>query len=99
MPERVAERRRTPRYPVNLRVEWSSGEGGTRDVSFGGVFFETDQLLRPGVPLTFSMVLEHVDPTAPIRLGCEGEVVRVERRSGQVGVAAVIASHWLEPSE
>jgi hypothetical protein len=98
MSESVADRRTARRYTVDLRVELSGGEGITRDVSSGGVFFETDQSLSPGAPLRFSMVLKHADPV-PLRLACEGEIVRVEWRDGKLGVAASITSQWLEPYE
>ena len=97
MGEIPADRRQAPRYPVGLSVDLGSQTGVTRDMSASGVFFETDAPLAPGAPITFSLVLKHAHPNAPILLRCEGEIIRVEARDGRIGVAAAITAHWLEP--
>lgn len=93
-----AERREATRLPIGLPVELERGKGWTRDVSASGVFFETDAAPSPGAPIKFSMLLEYAYPT-PLRLDCEGQIIRVERRGGKVGVAAAITAYHLKPQD
>ena len=92
------DRRQAPRIVVALPVELESGKGVTRDVSISGAFFETDQSLSPGASIGLSMLLEHVDPRGPLRLRCEGLVVRVEPRKSKVRVAVAFEEYRLEPT-
>ncbi len=92
------DRRRMLRFQVALPVELDDGKGVTRDVSLSGVFFETDQSFSPSEPIRLVLVLEHVQPGRPVRLHCEGRVVRVNRRNGKVGVAVAISSYGFGPS-
>jgi hypothetical protein len=81
-------------------VEFEGGTGITRDISIGGVFFETDRALSPAEPITLALVLECVDPGRPVRLQCRGQVVRIERHDGKVGVAVAISAYRFEmPAE
>ncbi len=98
-PPDFPQKRETQRVSVALPVELDAGRGTTRDVSVSGVFFETGHSFLLGSPISFSLVLEHVDPIGPVRLHCQGSVVRVERRSGTVGVAVAINSHRFEPTK
>ena len=94
----TSERRRARRYRVAVPVELDGlGAGQTRDVSTTGVFFDTEETLMPGAAIRYSLVLEHSEPDSPVRLFCEGDVVRVERRSERLGVAATITVFRLEP--
>lgn len=90
------DRREAARLQMRLPVKFEDGDGWTRDVSASGVYFETDASLTPGAPIKFSLLLEHVYPT-PLHLACKGEIVRVERREGTVGVAAAITAYRLLP--
>ena len=92
------ERRRAMRYPVALRVELAEGAGLTRDASLSGVFFETDRSFIPDEPIRLALVFERFVVTAPLRLECEGRVVRVEPSDEKVGVAATITSIRFGPS-
>lgn len=65
-------------------------------MSASGVFFDTRERCVPGAPIRFALVLEHVDPARPLRLDCEGQVVRVEPRGELFGVAASITSCRVE---
>jgi len=87
------ERRRAVRFPIAIPVELEEGNGMTRDVSLSGVFFETDQWFSPGEPIWLTLVLERASPGHPIRLQCEGQVVRVGPSNGKVEVAVAITSH------
>jgi PilZ domain len=87
------DRRRAPRFRVELRVEWEHGTGITRDLSVGGVFFVTPQVVAPGDPLECTLVFEHLDPDHPVRLSCRGQVVRVEPDDRNTGVAVAITAY------
>ena len=95
MSEAWVERRRVPGYPANLVVEMEKGNGVTRDIGASGVYFETQHEPARGASIRFTLILEHTDP-APLRLGCVGEVVRVEPRGDAFGVAAHNTSHRIE---
>jgi len=72
---------------VVLPVKLEQGEGWTRDVSAGGVFFTTQGALSSGERNRFTLVLEHVDPNGALAIPCEGQVVRVESQHTAMGVA------------
>lgn len=92
----VSDRRRSEdRVPAELPVNLQSGKGITRDVSPSGVFFETDTAYAPGSEISFSIELD--SPGGKMMLNCQGRIVRVEHRSGKVGVAAKIIASSLEP--
>src|SRR5215813_5015055 len=94
------ERRRARRYRVALPVELEGlGRGLTRDISTSGVYFETTEALVRGAPLTFSLFLEQTDLSGPVWVVCAGEVVRVDRQPGSVGVGATIESFRFDPDE
>lgn len=95
-----SERRVGERLQIDLPMELGNGHGNgrTRDVSASGVYFETEASLTAGAPIRFSFVLDHVFPT-PLRLECEGQIIRVERREGKLGVAAAMNSYRLLPQE
>jgi hypothetical protein len=92
-------RRREQRLAVALPVELPNGEGVTRDVSASGVFFETAVSFSPGSTIRLCLLLEHADPIGPIRLHCQGKVVRLERLHGRIGVAVAIDQHHFDPME
>ena len=93
-----SERRRARRYRLALPIELQAlGDGRTRDLSTTGVFFETGESLVPGSSIKFSVLLELAEPGPPLRLVCEGDVVRVERRDERLGVAATISAFQFDP--
>jgi hypothetical protein len=87
------DRRRAPRFRLELLVEWDHGTGITRDISVGGVFFVTQQVFSPGDPIECTLVFEYLDPDHPVRLHCRGQVVRVEPDDGNTGVAVAITAY------
>ena len=91
-----SERRRSQRWDVAIPVELPHGTGVTRNMSAFGVCFETDQPYTKGEPITFTVLLSHVDPGQPVRMRCRGEVVRVEHLGGKVRVASTIDEHLVE---
>jgi PilZ domain len=80
------ERRRTPRYYVQLPVESASGTGMTLDVNEDGVRFETNHRFAYGEVVTLRLVFRHIagDYT---HIDVTGDVVRVE----EVGETFVVA--------
>ena len=93
MPElRRAQQRVTAAMPVKLLD--GSATGITRDISPSGIYFETDEELASGSPIEF--VLEFDNPSGKLLLECKGEIVRVERAGGKVGIAAKILESHLE---
>ena len=47
-------------------------------------------VLRRRAPIRFSLVIGRVSPGRPLRLDCEGRVVRTEPRDGRLGVAVAV---------
>jgi len=72
------------------------GAGVTRDVSASGVFIETDEDYAPGSEISFAILLD--TPAGKMMLVCQGQIVRVERRDGKVGVAVKIVASTLKPN-
>jgi hypothetical protein len=95
----LTERRRAIRFPMTLPVQLEEGAGITRDVSLLGVFFETEQPLSSKGPIVFTLMFEGRSWSRPIRLKCEGQVVRVEPSNGKAGVAATISSYGFVTQE
>jgi hypothetical protein len=97
---RKIEERLTPRYKVKVPVEFDSGRGYTQNCSASGVFFITDRPFSPGQLIEYTLFLEHIDAAGPVRLRCQGKVVRVEKNGKKMeGVAATINSYSLEVNE
>ncbi len=92
---RNREQRQAARFSIAIPVEVEGGTGVTRDVSLSGVFFETDRLFVRGEPIRVTLILQRASPDNPVRLQCEGRVIRVERRQPELrlGVAVAIESY------
>ncbi len=82
---RRPERRRAPRYPyqASLEIEWGSArlKARTRDISVGGMFIESEDVLWVGAGFRAQLVTDR-----PVWLECS--VKRVEPGLG-MGVAVV----------
>ena len=79
------EHRRADRVSAALPVDLDGANGPTRDVSASGAFFETDASYSVGSEVRVAIDLE--TPRGPARFDCRGEIVRLERHDGTVGVA------------
>lgn len=90
------DQRQAARFEGAIPVETEIGEGLTRDFSNSGVFFETDKTYSPGQKIEFSFVLEHFISDRPMRVKCQGEIIRVEEKGRNVGVASTISSITFE---
>jgi hypothetical protein len=55
-----------------------------------GIFFLTDQAFVQGGALNFSLDLSYALPGKPIKLDCQGEVIRIEKIGDTFGLAAEI---------
>jgi PilZ domain len=91
------DRRRAPRFQVELLVELDHGTGLTRNVSVCGIFFVTRQRFSPGDPIECILVFKDLDPDHPVRLHCLGQVVRVEPDDENMGVAVAITAYRMAP--
>lgn len=92
------EKRREGRLPATRPVRLDRGIGVTRNISASGVFFETNVEYAEGSEIGFAIALDGLQGEKLMLESC-GEVVRVERRAGKVGIAARIVSSKLEPSD
>jgi PilZ domain len=101
--ERRASRRFTMALPLTLRLHNSSGpverRGETRDVSFRGLYFWTEEDLRAGFPIEFVLTLpKQITMTRDVNIHCFGRVLRVEARPQMHGVAARIERYEFLPA-
>jgi hypothetical protein len=88
----MSERRQLQRHPVRVPVTLEHGSGITRDISVGGIYFETAETVVPGSVLLFSIELASLRETG-MAACCEAEVLRTEARDEEnIGVAARITS-------
>lgn len=76
-------------------VRLDRGTGVTRNISASGVFFETSVDYAVGSKISFAIEIEG-PRGGKLMLRCQGEIVRVERRDGKVGVATKIVPSKLE---
>jgi PilZ domain len=108
----MKERRTARRYdfslPVSVRVyvenEAVSRIGKTRDISVQGVYFTIGSELNAGAELDLTITLPaEVTGATEVFIRATGEVVRVEKRSGNggqsVGVAAMFELQEIVPNE
>jgi hypothetical protein len=88
------KRDRADRVQSCLPVSVNGITGITRDISATGVFFEIDDKLPHGSRIQFEIELN--TPGGPLRLVCDGEVVRVVTEGGRSSVAAKILNQSIE---
>lgn len=89
------EKRSGPRIHAALPVFLKNIEGITRDVSASGVFFWTSEpVCVPGELISFSV--EFKRPEGRMMLKCQGDVVRMEPRAAEIGVAVKIIESAME---
>ena len=84
------EKRTSQRIQVEVPVYIGREEAVTRDISWAGIYFLTDQSFVEGGDLNFSLDLAYALPGKAIKLDCQGEVIRVEPHGDKFGVAAKI---------
>jgi hypothetical protein len=84
------EKRASQRIEVEVPVFIGEERALTRDVSWAGIYFLTKQPFNEGGDLRFSLDLTYALPGKPVKLDCQGEVIRVEPQGDAYGVAARI---------
>lgn len=65
-------------------------QGLTRNISATGIYFESEVAQEPGSPVRFTV--EVSVRGEKLKLDCEGEVVRINRKEGLLGTAAKFKS-------
>ena len=96
-PPQRSEKRRERRVASALPVSFVNAKGVTRDVSASGIYFVTEAEYSPGNNIELTMELE--GPAGKMQLKCEGEIVRIERHEGRLGVAIRITDSILSYSK
>jgi hypothetical protein len=89
--------------PLSLRLGKPSGpgekRGETRDVSFRGLYFWTQEELEAGAPIEFVLTLpKEITMTRDVKIHCFGRVIRVEGQQETRGVAARIERYEFVPT-
>ncbi len=84
------EKRASQRIQVEVPIYIGHERAVTRDVSWAGIYFLTDQSFVEGGDLSFSLDLIYALPGKTIKLDCRGEVVRIEPLGEKFGIAAKI---------
>lgn len=90
------ERRQGLRYPIELPVEVGQAAGRTRNISFSGIYFETEDTFSPETSIELTLLWEPTLLSTPMRIKCKGQVVRVERHEGKLEVAIAIEAYGFE---
>lgn len=101
--ERRAQRRFTMSLPLTVRFNGPAGlverSAHTRDISFRGLYFISDQEYVPGIPIEFVLTLpREITQAGDVSIRCYGEVVRVEPYQSRNGVAARIERYEFLPT-
>ncbi len=84
------EKRASQRIEVEVPVYIGHEKAVTRDISWAGIYFLTEQSFTEGGDLNFSLDLSYALPGKPIKLDCQGKVIRVEQHGKKFGIAAKI---------
>jgi hypothetical protein len=86
--------------PMTLRRPGAKGElqAETRDVSFRGLYFMTENSVEVGSQIEFVLTLpKQITLATDVHIHCNGLVVRVEPHEGRTGVAAQIEKYEFLP--
>jgi hypothetical protein len=87
--------------PMTLRKTGSKGgekKAETRDVSFRGLYFMTDNGVEVGSQIDFILTLpKQITLATDVHIRCTGLVLRVEPHEGATGVAAQIERYEFLP--
>jgi len=86
----LEEKRTSQRIHFEMPVYIGQEKSVTHDVSSGGIYFLTDHPPVEGGDLSFSLGFDYALPGKPIKLGFQGEVVRIDQYDGKFGIAAKI---------
>jgi hypothetical protein len=89
-------KRREDRTVIALPLAFDSGAGVTRNVAPTGIFFWTESTPAFAVGDRVNITLEVVRSGRKIKPKCQGEIVRVETKDGQAGVAVRIVDSEID---
>ena len=84
------DKRSAERIPIEVPLILEHGIGITRDISFSGIYFNTQESYAPGDYMRFTLELEFAIADGPVNLDCQGYVLRVEKVGEQYGIASTI---------
>lgn len=96
------EKRGVRRFALNLPVRMNKGSGSaideligeTRDVSSRGAFVQTESSFVEGAAVEFMMTLpSEITLADPIRVRCQGKILRVEQTADNPGIAVAIEKY------
>jgi len=94
--DQTQDHRIAQRFPVVYNVVFEQGSSGlTSDMSTSGFYFTTQSAIHIGQSLRFCILLEKVG-TLVSRLRCEGQVVRTDNLTQQLGVAVQFSDFGFE---
>ena len=101
--ERRVARRFTMSLPLRVLPRESRNSelrAQTRDVSYQGLYFLSEQQFDVGAEIEFVITLPHqIAQTGDVDIRCRGQIVRVESASdGRMGVAAKIERYEFVPA-
>jgi hypothetical protein len=89
------EKRKGPRIHTALPVFLENAQGITRDVSATGVYFWTSRAdCLPGELINFSVEVKRRE--AKVVLKCQGDVLRKEPGTNEIGLAVQITKSAME---
>lgn len=91
------DQRVAARFDTAMPVGLDGTQAQARNISETGIYFETADVQEVGSRV--SMEIEYRLAGQLHRLVCEGEVVRVTRDGGRVGVAAKLLTPFFSPSD
>ncbi len=89
-------KRREDRTVIALPLAFDNGAGVTRNVAPTGIFFWTESTPAFAVGDRVNITLEVVRSGRKIKPKCQGEIVRVETRDGEAGVAVRIVDSEID---
>lgn len=89
------DKRAAPRFNLDAPVELKDGAGVARDMSTSGVYFTCENGMPMGSRISLTILLDATLDNPPLRLHCQGEVVRVAADGTSVGIAVKIHDYTL----
>ena len=80
------DQRSSDRFGIALPITMEDGVGATHDISETGILFETES--EPQLGARLALTLQYSIDGKEYHMGCEAEVVRVQRVGSKVNVGA-----------
>ena len=94
--DHMDDKRASQRIEVEVPVYIGKEKALTRDISWAGIYFLTNQSFSEGGDVHFCLDLSYALPGKPIKLDCRGEILRIEPQGDKYGIAARIENfHYI----